>query len=834
MGVGSDDIDSDSDQAGMTENPAQSEAAVGVEPSEDDAPSDADRRTPRLRTLSRRSAVTLCAHLWVVPPLAVLIVVRALLVFDDPSDFPMDRNINLTGRLQHAVTQSSLVGILRIQPPESPEFPFLPIMAVKLTALGLEPLAAARVFSLVASLLTGLGLYVLGRRVGPPAAGALTLWLFALAPMSVFMGRGLLPDTFMVAALVWSIVAAGAGRRGVSPWAALGMAMCLIIAGLAKLPGLFMAPAAGLALMQAVGWRRIWSWVGLVLAALATYAIVCLWYEINPAAPLEGLDQMSRNTNNMLASKEDLLSVEAMQILLSRLILTLTLPGTFLLLFGAILLNTRRGNRLWINAWLLTSLVFVVLTIRANVYWAYAAAPMGCFVAALGLIELGRLSRWSLALTGVLSLAALLVCPGVKRVSGYLSVQPVYREAAEVAREKAGGGKILYDGRVPEDLSYFVGRRGASLQNQSPSQAQAKLDSGSFHYLLSLNMLGTDRIGRQFDRKPVLATHATDYVLYHTGKDAKLGTPMPLGPERANHPHFNLNHNLDDRLIIQLVVVEPIKPKPGELVDLKLDFVKGPQYQPNLNLTAVLIHEPTGANIPLMPVMAGAYFVLWPRPLLQVPDFKDAERERMRYQFVASPHLPVGPYSIRFALVPKRNQYSNLRNPVTVNVKLAIPTRPADQLPLGVDLTRGVWEKLLSKWGPSWRGQPHRLYNMVTNTKLWLAPSLLPGDYELAVTARGKPAGSPSREGRWPIVQVYQPGRKERLKFEFNTGLRRTIRRGFRWNGPQDFLLLNLKNPLYDPSRRRTFPLYSNDLTGGDRGALIERIEIREVVYDGG
>jgi hypothetical protein len=88
-----------------------------------------------------------------------------------------------------------------------------------------DPLRALRWSSALWGTLTAAGLMMLGRVVGPPAAGVLAALLYAIVPYGVVHDRIGLVDPLMAALVVWSVVAAATWRARPTPGrsAALGL-----------------------------------------------------------------------------------------------------------------------------------------------------------------------------------------------------------------------------------------------------------------------------------------------------------------------------------------------------------------------------------------------------------------------------------------------------------------------------------------------------------------------------------------------------------------------------------------------------------------------------------
>ena len=828
-------MDNQSSQEPRSDPPEQPEAETGppappaaaetpMPAAADPAPTPEPTPGPRRR---RRWLSAAGAHLPLLIPLAVLIILRWLLVHPDPTDYPLDRNITMALRMQ--VMRRDIRELdLRLERNKNqlarvssatPEFPFIPIGSWLLGRFGVDVVVAARLMSLAAAIATGLGIYLLGARIGPLATAQVALWLYALLPLAVLMGRSMLPDTLMVAAIVWAMAAAGAGRGRVNLAMALPMGVLLLLAGLAKLPAVFFAPAAAWIYLAAAGWRRPTAWITLVFITLMVYAGICGWYRIDPRDPLVGLERISRGTNDALASAAEVLTAEAMMVMLGRVVLALTLPGALLLLFAWVFLQGRPGHRAWLNLWLVVSLAFVLITVKANSYWAYAVVPVACLTIGAGLARLWRAGRWMLVPLALVAAAAGVIDPGREQIRAYLATRPAYQVAGREVPGLAKRGRLLYDGQVPDDLFFFVRRPGQSLQNRARQAAESMLNSDYYQYFLTTDVAGSALTDWQFDTRPLIRFHPAAYALFQMGRATTIGESVA-----ADEITSGAALNLHDRLLVLEATVDPARPEPGRHMELSVVFQKGPEFHPGLILAGRLLHEPSGEELPLIAEAGGADFWTWRQPQLQVPEFAVTDVMRVRYDIRALPHLPAGPYDLILQLLRDRRQHAPDGEAIRVPLDLELrPVQP--KLPLTIDVEDVLWRRRQAVVGPAWRGKPVVRWRLGSESDVWIAPGLPPGRYDLTVTAAGEPAGAEPGDRRWPVLGVKQPGRSEQT-LRFDSRRPRTLHLRFELRGPEDFLHLSLNNPRYDDSPRVALPLYLIDFARGDRALLIESIQI--------
>ncbi len=762
--------------------------------------------------------------------LLALIIVRSLFIHGDPSDFPRDRNFSTAGRIKTLVEGHSLhtVGAedlsrLFATPDYMPEFPFLILAGWFAAGLGIDPITGARLFSLLCAILSGWGLCILGRRMGPAWLGPLALWIYALLPFSVFTGRCLLPEAPATTAIIWSLVGAGAGRRDAGPWAVLHMTLWLIVAGLAKLPAVLFAPAAAIALMQALGWRRTAAWIGVVFSAIVTYCVLCLWYGIEPASPWAGLEAMSASTNNLLRSREGFTLDESFKVFLSRITLVWTLPGLLLGLIGWGFLQKRGAAGGWLNILVLCSVVFVWQTLNANTYWNALIIPAGCLLAAIGIAGVLKTNRMNIIGLTVILVIAFYFDPGVERVSKYLAIHPVYKEAADAAERLMENDRVLYQGITPNDLFYYTGKRGPSLSEIGRAEARRQIDQGQLDYFLAMHPRLEDFVYDLFTSKPILENRAEAYALFNTSQTAT------LGHSTDDFPEVNLDANLGGGIRIVDLVTSPSQAAPGERMIMDVTFEHGSIYKGPTPLAVFFRHKRLGRRIPLPAVVHGGVFRPWPLPVLQPPDFDQGPLIKMLYEFEISPHMPAGDYAaifIHYDDEKGKAVYALDTKPLDLQTKIVAP-RPLDQTPLKIDPRHCLWLGRNVIYDVTWTGRPQRVMHLNKFGQFWIRPNLPPGDYDLVMSVTAEATG-PTADQRWPVLAVRKPKAEESFKLHCRSAHKHQLRHPFHWNGPQDILDIKLDQPRKHPGKRRSFPLYYDDLTGGKHNVLIYEIRIEE------
>jgi hypothetical protein len=605
------------------------------------------------------------------------------------------------------------------------------------------------------------------------------------------------------------------------------LAGALTLASLAKLPAVFFAPAAAALLMERLGWRNKGAWIKLGLCALAVYLATCLWYKIMPWNPVAGLARISSTTNNIMSSLGDLAGTHAAWVAAMRFVLALTLPGVFLAVLGWVFAQERPG-RIWINAWTLLAILFVPVTIRANTYWAYSVVPVGCLLGGLAAAELGRLypaGRWPLA-------AALLglfwLCPSREKISDYRALQPDYEELRDVAARTLSANELdeaYYLGRISSDLQYFVHHRSEqSTDNPDIGQLLAALRQHPYKWVITNRMVEDPVVETLFGLKPVLAARPAQFAIFDAA-DKPLGEVVQNAAPRTTQ---TAEMDLGGALKVVEVKAPATKLAPGATLELSVIYEKGPKLQEGTALALEFKHQARGALVALPPTRGGMLMVSWAQPLLQAPDFSDGPVKRMQYTFEIPAHLPAGTYEVRMAAVTDKKRPAadgqKIKLPLTIEI---LPPATLAKAPLTLRPEDGFWSNRVRGTAVSWLGTQRRETVLTSFGQLWLRPALPAGEYRLAITARGLPAGVDPQE-RWPILRLRKPGQNgEPVEIPLKGGATQTVTVPLKWGGPQDFLNFTIANPKMDTTPGEPFGLYLDDFARGNRSAVIEKVVIR-------
>jgi 4-amino-4-deoxy-L-arabinose transferase-like glycosyltransferase len=338
-----------------------------------------------------------------------------------------------------------------------------------LLPLGEDPLLTGRVLSAAVGLLSGVGCYLLARRLYPERAVALVaVALVAICPYLLFFDRTSMADGTLCALAVWCLWLSLVVLHHRSPWPAVGLGMCLGLAVTAKLSGLiFLAfPLLVAWLWRAeLSWRRSLSRLG-VAWLIAAFGLLPTLLDLAPqlASTLErswvrsedqGIVQLVRLEHNL---EEIVIALWAY----------LTPPLVMLGLVEVGRSWRRRARPSWLLA--LAALVilafFLVTTGEGKFHYRYAlpAFPFGLILAARAMVALSgwlwsRLAgtaRW-VGYTLLVGLALLVSLPAL-RFDYWLLTDPA--QAAWTARDR----NLFIDGSL---AGYGVAEAGVFLRQQA-------------------------------------------------------------------------------------------------------------------------------------------------------------------------------------------------------------------------------------------------------------------------------------------------------------------------------------------------------------------------------
>ncbi|ODA40415.1 glycosyltransferase family 39 protein [Desulfosporosinus sp. BG] len=184
------------------------------------------------------------------------------------------------------------------------EFPFLPyLLACTWTLFGWADIWG-RLWSIILSLVTVVGIYDLGRKMFTDRAGLYAATIYALMPLSIYYGRVVMPEPMAQAWSIWALVMIWRWRitqqeRGI--WK-VGLLMAGAI--LAKLPQLMLFPVALLLGFWPLNRKRVAQLVHYSMFVLIPPMVYYLWVHSQVASSsqfVSGIltDQVAKNVHNL-------------------------------------------------------------------------------------------------------------------------------------------------------------------------------------------------------------------------------------------------------------------------------------------------------------------------------------------------------------------------------------------------------------------------------------------------------------------------------------------------------------------------------------------------------
>ena len=161
------------------------------------------------------------------------------------------------------------------------EFPFLPyLLAWTWRALGWADIWG-RLWAVVFSLLTVLGIYDLGRNLFSDRAGLLAAAIYALMPLSIYYGRVVMPEPVAQALSIWALASIWRWRRTPKESKIWIAALLMTGAVLAKLPQLMIFPVALLLGFWPLNRKHFGQVLKYCLLALLPPVVYYLWVHVN-------------------------------------------------------------------------------------------------------------------------------------------------------------------------------------------------------------------------------------------------------------------------------------------------------------------------------------------------------------------------------------------------------------------------------------------------------------------------------------------------------------------------------------------------------------------------
>lgn len=274
-----------------------------------------------------------------------------------------------------------------------------------LVRLPWDPLLTGRLLSVICGLLTIVALWIGGRVIGKEAAGLAAGLFYVCSPLASVHDRLAIPDA-MLGCLAGFVLAASL-RFGSMPNPqrrdAAGVGALIALAGLVKLPGLFLFAIPVLAALLPATWAERRRRAGLlrttlIVALLAPAALAPFNFggaESRKVGALDVAQQIWRFSSNMALAGE-------------WLALTLPLPLALLAVFGLRAHAARRPVALLLITGGLLHLVFAALGSVIYPRYFLPAWPSVLLAAGISVTELGP-ERAMIRRTGMALLAATIV-----------------------------------------------------------------------------------------------------------------------------------------------------------------------------------------------------------------------------------------------------------------------------------------------------------------------------------------------------------------------------------------------------------------------------------------
>ncbi|EGW40731.1 glycosyltransferase family 39 protein [Desulfosporosinus sp. OT] len=184
------------------------------------------------------------------------------------------------------------------------EFPFLPyLLASTWTLFGWADIWG-RLWSIVLSLVTVVGIYDLGRKMFTDRAGLYAATIYALMPLSIYYGRVVMPEPMAQAWSIWALVMIWRWRITQQESGIWKVGLLMAGAILAKLPQLMLFPVALLLGFWPLNRKRVVQLVHYSMFVLIPPMVYYLWVHSQVASSsqfVSGIltDQVAKNVHNL-------------------------------------------------------------------------------------------------------------------------------------------------------------------------------------------------------------------------------------------------------------------------------------------------------------------------------------------------------------------------------------------------------------------------------------------------------------------------------------------------------------------------------------------------------
>lgn len=362
-------------------------------------------------------------------------------------------------------------------------FPFLPyLLAWTWTWFGWSDLWG-RAWGIIFSLLTIWGIFLLGQKCFSERAGLWAAGIYALAPLTVYYGRVVMPEPVVQACSVWAINALvyWQEKPGRLRFAGAGLMMALAI--LAKLPQLMIFPVAIV--------MGFWPLKGKVRPILIYSGLALLPPLLYYSWVHVGASQSSQFVSGILTGQV----VESTGLFWWELrvhlregvgmpVLVLSGIGSFYLFRKRLFVQTRRGTLYGIFLWCIISWGYILI-ICSRISLDYYLIPVILPFALLAGIALEQVEDTPGVVIGILVLSLLLVNSTFGNEEKY-AWQEEYLSQALWLRDSTPPGSIMILSDPPPMTFYYAQRVGYRLNLTKNKETWQELLEIPGDYLIEL------------------------------------------------------------------------------------------------------------------------------------------------------------------------------------------------------------------------------------------------------------------------------------------------------------------------------------------------------------
>jgi len=393
--------------------------------------------------------------------------------------------------------------------------------------------------SLIFSLITIVGVYLVSKRVATAAVGLWAAFFFAVLPMPVFFGRTVMPEALLIAACTYTVFWFLKWTDSNSLWLLFLSAAALAVACLIKPPTLYLGlPLAFLAIrkhgVRALARPDLWIFAAVVMGSIALWYIHAHQFKATTGLTFGVWEYGSDKWGNWnLAGSWAFWDTVFIRRIPKLLLAYLGLP---LLIIGLVRPPHSAEEKVF-SLWLAGMLVFIVVVAKGvfvhDYYLLPASVPICYFLGkatAWGLSKDRHQARWLRAFFAFCIIGLLIV--SLKTYGKWLRQEspaksPAFQVAQAAWRELPGKALVLAVDKGDPMMLYYSEKKGwRSFPRDLTARFVATLAAQGADYILGVHKDFADdnamgNLERLLDQYEVVLNNGSFFIIRLDGKNQK-------------------------------------------------------------------------------------------------------------------------------------------------------------------------------------------------------------------------------------------------------------------------------------------------------------------------